>query len=289
MDLSKVKEQFDRDGYAIIENFLTDEEVQSLRSAMAGIIDNFDPDEHKSIFRTEVKYVHNDDYFISSADKIRFFFEDGAFEDDGQLKVEKSHALNKVGHALHCLQPAFKKVTFSNKVKDIAKCLDMEDPVIPQSMYIFKPPHIGGKVVPHQDSSFLFTTPHRLMGLWFALEDTTLENGCLWFIPGSHKEGVYGNWRMVTSENPQPGSSTTEFIGTKVEYDNDRFIATPVKKGTLVLIHGEVVHKSEQNHSDKSREIYTFHMYDHAQASWDKRNWLQRTEADTFSHLYSQS
>ena len=43
--------------------------------------------------------------------------------------------------------------------------------------------------------------------------------------------------------------------------------------GTLVLIHGEVVHKSEHNYSDKSREIYTFHMYDHAQASYDDKNW----------------
>ena len=42
-------------------------------------------------------------------------------------------------------------------------------------------------VVPHQDSTFLHTTPMKLMGCWIALEDATLENGCLWFIPGSHK------------------------------------------------------------------------------------------------------
>ena len=43
--------------------------------------------------------------------------------------------------------------------------------------------------------------------------------------------------------------------------------------GTLVLIHGEVVHKSEHNHSDKSREIYTFHLYDSAHCSYSERNW----------------
>lgn len=42
-------------------------------------------------------------------------------------------------------------------------------------------------VSPHQDASFLYTEPlGRVLGLWIALEDATLENGCLWFIPGSH-------------------------------------------------------------------------------------------------------
>lgn len=42
-------------------------------------------------------------------------------------------------------------------------------------------------VSPHQDSTFLYTEPlGRVLGIWIALEDATLENGCLWFIPGSH-------------------------------------------------------------------------------------------------------
>ncbi len=39
---------------------------------------------------------------------------------------------------------------------------------------------------PHQDGTFLFNEPLKIMGVWIALEDATLENGCLWFIPGSH-------------------------------------------------------------------------------------------------------
>ena len=42
-------------------------------------------------------------------------------------------------------------------------------------------------VIPHQDSTFLHTDPMKLIGFWIALEDATLDNGCLWFIPGSHK------------------------------------------------------------------------------------------------------
>ncbi|KAI3679444.1 hypothetical protein L2E82_51355 [Cichorium intybus] len=46
---------------------------------------------------------------------------------------------------------------------------------------------IGGEVVPYQDNSFLYTKPQTCTGLWLALEDATIVNGCLWAIPGSHK------------------------------------------------------------------------------------------------------
>lgn len=51
-------------------------------------------------------------------------------------------------------------------------------------------PGIGGEVVPHQDNSFLYTEPPTCTGLWLALEDATVTNGCLWAIPGSHKSNI---------------------------------------------------------------------------------------------------
>lgn len=51
-------------------------------------------------------------------------------------------------------------------------------------------PGIGGEVVPHQDNSFLYTEPPTCTGLWWALEDATIANGCLWAIPGSHKSNI---------------------------------------------------------------------------------------------------
>jgi len=91
-------------------------------------------------------------------------------------------------------------------LKGIVRDLNFVKPAICQSMYIFKQPYIGGKgltiiflnqifsyvdsnrfsVVPHQDGSYLFNNPLKIMGIWIALEDATLENGCLSFIPGSH-------------------------------------------------------------------------------------------------------
>ena len=53
-------------------------------------------------------------------------------------------------------------------------------------MYIFKHARIGGVVDVHQDASFLYTEPHSCIGFWFALEDASKENGCLWAKPGGH-------------------------------------------------------------------------------------------------------
>ena len=59
-------------------------------------------------------------------------------------------------------------------------------PQVVQSMYIFKNPKIGGEVGCHKDSSFLITDPLSVCGIWVSLDDATLENGCLWGVPGSH-------------------------------------------------------------------------------------------------------
>ncbi len=52
-----------------------------------------------------------DDYFLNSGDKIRFFFEEGAFDTAGRLAVPIDRAMNKIGHALHVLNPVFRAYT----------------------------------------------------------------------------------------------------------------------------------------------------------------------------------
>lgn len=123
---------------------------------------------------------------MNSVDKIRPFLEGKAKEI--LEKNDKSYKIfNKIGHALHALNPVFKQVTFENKVKEIFKSIGYIKPIVCQSMYIFKQPFIGGEVMPHQDGSYLYTEPLKVIGIWIALEDCTPDNGCLEFIPGSHK------------------------------------------------------------------------------------------------------
>ena len=69
----------------------------------------------------------------------------------------------------------------------MATDIGIVDPLAVQSMYIFKQPRIGGEVSCHQVATFLYTEPTSVVGFWFAIEDATLDNGCLWAQPGGHR------------------------------------------------------------------------------------------------------
>ncbi|CAL1273535.1 unnamed protein product [Larinioides sclopetarius] len=199
-----------------------------------------------------------------------------------ELVVEKEKSLNKMGHALHWLNPSFKKVTFSKKVKDVLKSLQYKNPVVVQSMVIFKHPEIGGLVTPHQDSTFLYTEPPSAVGLWIPLVDITLQNGCLWFIPGSHKDKIYQRYVRNSSCNPP-----LVLKGEVPEFDESLYVPVLPKKGDCVVIHGSVIHKSGKNTSEKSRPIYTFHVVEERETEYSKENWLQPSEALPFQSVYS--
>jgi ectoine hydroxylase-related dioxygenase (phytanoyl-CoA dioxygenase family) len=207
------------------------------------------------------------------------------------LTKPKERAINKIGHYLHELSPGFKKISLNENNAAIARDLGFRDPRCLQSMVICKQPEIGGAVPPHQDSTFLYTDPPSAVGFWYALEDATISNGCLSFAAGSHKRAPIRK-RFVRSEN---GKGTT-FIdnetarfppGLKVEEEgedaNEEYTVGEVKAGTLVLIHGNILHKSEKNLSGKSRFIYTFHVIE-GENKYDERNWLQPPK-EGFSRL----
>ncbi|XP_019366161.1 PREDICTED: phytanoyl-CoA dioxygenase domain-containing protein 1 [Gavialis gangeticus] len=281
-------QKFHEDGFLVLEEFFTTEECDAMRKQIHKIIADMEVPPHcRTEFSTkeeqQLQAQGSTDYFLTSGDKIRFFFEKGVFDKKGEFLVPKEKSVNKIGHALHAYDPIFKQMTHSSKVQELGRKLSLEKPVVVQSMYIFKQPGIGGEVTPHQDATFLYTEPlGRVLGLWIALEDATQENGCLWFIPGSHTGGV--TRRMVRAP---PGSiPCVQFLGSEQPYEDSQFIPVPISKGGLILIHGEVVHRSELNSSDSSRHVYTFHLMEAKDTIWSRENWLQPTPELPFPSLY---
>jgi len=263
---------YERDGFLVLENFVTDESCDRLRARAEELVSEFDPAGVVSVFSTHAQTRTSDDYFLESGDKIRFFFEENAFLSDRTLRQSKERSINKIGHALHDLDPAFDKFSRTPEIQQLVSELDISDPLLLQSMYIFKQPRIGGEVTCHQDATFLFTEPLRMVGLWFALEDARRENGCLWVIPGGHKLGLKS--RFMRAE----GGGTRFEVFDNIPWPEDKLQPLEVKKGTLIVLHGLLPHFSRENRSSKSRHAYTLHVID-ASSDYPANNWLQRSSA----------
>jgi len=196
--------------------------------------------------------------------------------------------VNKMGHGLHERDSVFRSFTLGNeRLEAVARDLAFhKDPAVLQSMVIFKQPSIGGSVPEHNDSTFLYTDPPSALGFWFALEDCTPENGALSFLPGSQKNTPIEK-RFVRV--PEGGTGFENLLDQPLAPSEGEYKQEPCKAGSLVLIHGSVLHKSEKNASQKTRYAYTFHMIESPPlAKYDEKNWLQPTEDMPFSKLFDQ-
>jgi phytanoyl-CoA hydroxylase len=262
--------QYERDGFLVLKDFVSRKACNDLRARAEELVREFDPAGVISIFSTHEQTRTSDEYFLESGDKIRFFFEENAFNSDGNLRQSKERSINKIGHALHDLDPGFDSFSRSAEIRQLVSDLGIANPLLLQSMYIFKQPNIGGEVTCHQDATFLFTEPLNMVGLWFALEDATVENGCLWAIPGGHKLGLKS--RFVRGER---GSTRFEVFDDSPWPEEN---ATPleVEKGTVIVLDSLLPHLSRENRSSKSRHAYTLHVID-ASADYPKNNWLRRS------------
>jgi len=260
--------RFERDGFLVLPGFVSADTCEALRARMAELIAAFEPGEVASVFSTTRRSHAQDRYFLDSGDKIRFFFEEEAFDDHGRLRQSKAASINKVGHALHDLDPVFERFSRTPELAALVSELGIPAPLLLQSMYIFKQPRIGGEVICHQDAAFLHTEPQSVLGLWFALEDATTLNGCMYAARGGHQG-------PLRSRFVREGYRTETITLDATPLPTAGMVPLEAAKGTLIVLHGRLPHGSAPNRSVASRHAYALHVID-GRARYSPDNWLQR-------------
>ncbi len=265
-------QQFRDRGFLVLPGFKDAAAVHAVRDRAADIIEAFDPAGVQAIFTTQEQQRRVNDYFLGSANAVRCFFEEEAFDDHGQLRQAKALSINKIGHALHDLDPAFDRFSHGQDLADLAESLGLAQALIWQSMYICKQPGIGGEVRWHQDATFFDTTPISVTTFWFALQDAHRDNGCLWVQPGGHKGPLRERFVRrgdVAAIEPLNGTPWPDLHDA---------VPVEVSAGSLVVLHGLLPHYSAANRSAQSRHAYTLHATD-ARTTYSPGNWLQRDDS----------
>jgi len=289
---------FHRQGYVLIPGFATADEVAAIRADVDNIVNAWDGPARLNASLSLRSAGSNasssssvdHSYFIDSATKASFFLEGSALDtvDENKLRpgISKKQALRKLGHGLHLAEDAksIRSLLHSNGLSRMISRLGWRRPVIVQCLYRFGQPFAAG-VDRHQDSTFFVTQPLSCLGLWLALEDARLDTGCLHIRPGSHAEPL--RERMVRKDQGDGVQISFERLANASDATEDDFVAVPVSRGDLLIMHGQLDHFSASGvAAGQSRESLQVHVVE-ADAVWAADNWIKYPPGMEFERLGS--
>jgi ectoine hydroxylase-related dioxygenase (phytanoyl-CoA dioxygenase family) len=210
-------EQFERDGFLVIEDFLGAEETARVKADITRV-------------SQEVASLEKDErgFNFERADG-------GPAVGDGAIR---KGVLRKIQGAVMYV-PEVKNVFVGDKMLDCMEDLMGPNVYYHSSKVMFKPP--GGVAKPwHQDAAYWRDYASNQITVWIAIDDASEENGCVWAIPGSHKLGLIPHVKR-------------ELQVEESSIDLRKAIPVPVPAGGLLIFHSLVLHMSERNNSDKTR------------------------------------
>jgi phytanoyl-CoA hydroxylase len=212
-DLQEVKSRFDRDGYVLIPGFLSGVELAELNRELGRYITECVP----QLPRTDVYYEDRNDPATLK-----------------QLARIKQH------------DAYFAGLIERPKWTGLAEAL-LVDKVVAQELEWFnKPPRIGKFTPPHQDGYYFMLEPNEAVTLWLALDPVDESNGCVRYIPGSHRKGL----------RPHARTQVLGFSQGISDYDDaDRAAEVPMvaQSGDLLVHHAVTIHRADGNSSPRHR------------------------------------
>jgi len=173
------------------------------------------------------------------------------------LCIHFPHKCSQVMHKYLAARPMVEVLT--RIIGPDVKCM--------QSMLFIKASGKPGQAW-HQDEYYIPTRDRSLTGGWIALDDATVNNGCLWVIPGSHKHGVL--WPQQEANDPRFDCAGEAF---RFPYTDDDSIPVEVKRGAIVFFNGYLLHRSLPNKAPEGtyrRVLVNHYMSAQSLLPWSK-------------------
>lgn len=225
MGLSQTQvEQFEADGVVVARGLLSPEQIGTLRERIAWVVsgESHIPEERLQVEPLAVAGELDAGSYAASLRKMSHV----AFVDE----VFEAHARNMV--ILDCIEAL----------------LGVEDIKLYQDQLFMKPPKVGSRQAYHQDQPLGFDIePADMVTCWAALDEATIENGCLWMLPGTHKFGAI----------EQESWSEYETRALDGRLPEER--AIELEPGDCSFHHGLILHSSRPNMTDQRRWGYATH------------------------------
>ncbi len=167
---------------------------------------------------------------------------------EGEKPVENQVLSTRKLYDIAIYDPVMWQHAVNKKIVDIiADLLGTDDIKLYGDQLFMKPPQVGTEVPWHQDSaSWRDIFPMELVSAWTAIDEATEENGCLTYIPGTHR------WGMMHKDKVKWFSS---------EFGSDQWpiISAPLKPGSISFHHSLALHHTSANLSGKRRRGYSVH------------------------------
>lgn len=208
----ELKRAYDRDGFVIVKQLLSSDEFATLTAELDRYIRQVVP---------------------TLADKYAFY--------EDRSRPDTLKQMQHMG-----VDPFFREYIRHPAWIGLARLLVGEDVTYQEPEWFDKPPGANHPTPPHQDNYYFNLRPDDVVTIWMALDQVDEENGCLRYVPGSHRRGIRAHDR----------SNVLGFSQGIVDYDErDREMERSIHlaPGNIVAHHGSTIHRAEPNRSASRR------------------------------------
>lgn len=288
-----IKNCYIKNGILRIKNFICSETINNIyhdlglieKDALFDLKQNWDNQKLCFFSRnTQQTIIQNDfvchPYFQASKNKAHVFYE----------QIDNKLAINRIGHGMHLNERyvAIQKLIYENQtLNNLLQIAGLKRPICHLSVYIPKYPHgIGSEIRPHQESTFAYTIPQSATVLWIAMEDVTIENACMWGILGSnHFPLSYVSW----VDHQRKTREFKKLADRKLPaFSQQKNLFTPlaIKTGDALFFHGNFIHCSPNNLSNRSRKALSMQFIDTVNVDYPACNWITQPN---HNYLYNLS